>query len=213
MWGQVGTRKDLSYAVNLLARFQINPGPAHWHALMHVLAYIKATLHYKLSYYRGTTDGLKPIGYVDADYAGDLLDTGRSTGAYVFMMAGGAVCWSSKCQETVALSTMEAEYMATSRACQQAVWMYSFMREAGLEQPTPAILYNDNTGAIALTESQKGHKKAKHIHIRYHYIRERVGEGDVCVIHVPSADNLADLLTKPLSREATEYQASKLGLF
>ncbi len=66
-----------------------------------------------------------------------LLDTGRSTGAYIFMMAGGAVCWSSKRQETVALSTMEAEYMATSRACQQAVWMYSFMREAGLEQPTP----------------------------------------------------------------------------
>ncbi len=76
MWGQVGTQQDLLYAVNLLACFQINPGPAHWHALMHVLAYIKAILHYKLSYYRGTTDGLKPIGYVDADYAGDLLNTG-----------------------------------------------------------------------------------------------------------------------------------------
>lgn len=213
MWAQVGTRLDLSYTVNLLARFQINPGPAHWYALMHVLAYIKATLHYSLSYHRGTTDGLKPVGYVDADYAGDLLDTGRSTGAYVFMMAGGAVSWSSKRQETVALSTTEAEYMATSRACQQAVWMYSFMREAGLEQPTPAILLNDNTGSIALTESQKGHKKAKHIHIRYHYIRERVSEGDVRVIHVPSADNLADILTKPLPRDATEYQASKLGLF
>ncbi len=51
------------------------------------------------------------------------------------------------------------------------------MREAGLEQPTPAILYNDNTGSIALTEGQKVHKKAKHIHIRYHYIRETCWRG------------------------------------
>jgi hypothetical protein len=213
MWAQVATRPDLSFAVNLLARFQINPGPAHWKALMHVLAYIKATLHYKLTYHRGTQDGIKPVGYVDADYAGDLLDTGRSTGAYIFMMAGGPVSWSSKRQETVALSTTEAEYMAMSRACQQAVWMYSFMREAGLEQEAPAILYNDNTGSIALTESKKGHKKAKHIHIRYHYIRERVSEGDVRVFHVPSADNLADILTKPLPRVATENQAHALRLF
>ncbi len=89
MWAQVATRPDLSFAVNMLARFQINPGPAHWKALMHVLAYIKATIDYKLTYHRGTEEGLKPYGYVDADYAGDLLDTGRSTGAYIFMMAGG----------------------------------------------------------------------------------------------------------------------------
>jgi hypothetical protein len=212
MWAQVASRPDLSFAVNLLARFQINPGPDHWKALMHVLAYIKATLHYKISYHKGTENGLKPHGFVDADYAGDLLDTGRSTGAYIFMMAGGPVSWSSKRQETVALSTTEAEYMATSRACQQAVWMFSFMSEAGLEQPTPAVLYNDNTGSIALTKNKKGHKKAKHIHIRYHYIRERVGNGDVTVAHVPSADNLADILTKPLSRDATESQCEMLHL-
>jgi hypothetical protein len=212
MWAQVASRPDLSFAVNLLARFQMNPGPEHWKGLMHVLAYIKATLDYKISYHRETQNGIKPYGFVDADYAGDLLDTGRSTGAYIFMMSGGPVSWSSKRQETVALSTTEAEYMATSRACQQAVWMYSFMREAGLEQPTPATLYNDNTGSIALTKNKKGHKKAKHIHIRYHYIRERVGSGDVAVVHVPSKENLADILTKPLSREATETQCSMLQL-
>lgn len=212
MWAQVATRPDLSFAVNLLARFQINPGPAHWKALMHVLAYIKGTLDYKITYHRGTTNGLKPYGYVDADYAGDLLDTGRSTGAYVFLMAGGPVSWSSKRQETVATSTTAAEYMATSRACQQAVWMASFMREAGLEQELPTIMYNDNTGSIALTQSAKGHKKAKHIQIRYHYIRERVSEGDVKVVHINSDDNLADILTKPLPKEATEYQCRSLGL-
>lgn len=55
--------------------------------------------------------------------------------------------------------------MATSRACQQAVWMTSFMSEAGLAQPLPSILYNDNSGSVALTKSKKGHKKAKHIQI------------------------------------------------
>lgn len=96
MWGQVATRPDLSFAVNLLAQFQMNPGPAHWRALMHVLAYIKGTINYELRYYRSTSNGINPYGYVNADYAGDLLNTGRSTGAYVFMMAGGPVLWSSK---------------------------------------------------------------------------------------------------------------------
>lgn len=96
MWGQVATQPDLSFAVNLLAWFQINPGPAHWRALMHILVYIKGTLDYKITYYRGTNNSIKPYGYVDADYVGDLLDTGRSTGAYIFMMAGGPVSWASK---------------------------------------------------------------------------------------------------------------------
>ena len=88
MWAQVATRPDIAYALSVLARFQTNPGPAHWKAMLHLLAYLKGTLHYKITYQRG--GNIDPIGFVDADYAGDI-DTRRSTSGYVFTMASGPV--------------------------------------------------------------------------------------------------------------------------
>lgn len=156
----------------MLARFQSNPGPAHWHAMMHVLGYVKGTLGYHITYcHKRDTGILKPEGYVDADYRGDL-DTRRSTDGYVFIMANGPVSWSSKHQATVALSTTKAEYMALTRAAQQALWMYSFLLKVKASQEPPATIYSDNQSSIALAESTKGHSQAKHINIRYHYIRE-----------------------------------------
>ena len=118
MWAQAATQPDLSYAVGLLARFQNKPGPAHWKALSHVMQYVNGTLDYCITYRQGIN--IKPMGFVDSDYGGDL-DTRRSTGGYVFTMAGGAVLWSSKRQPTVALSTTEAEYMALTCSTQQAL--------------------------------------------------------------------------------------------
>ncbi len=81
---------------------------------MHVLAYLKGTLQYKITYQRGTNtdDGLTPIGYVDSSH-GDDRTMGKSTMGYIFQMAGGPVSWSSCAQKRVALSTTEAEYVAT----------------------------------------------------------------------------------------------------
>ena len=197
MWVQVATRLDIAFAISVLSRFQSNPGPAHWKAMLHLLAYLKGTINYRITYSRG--GDLSPIGFVDADYAGDV-DTRRSTSGYVFTMAGGPVSWSSKRQATVALSTTEAEYMSLTRTAQQVLWTYSFMSEVGLTREFPAILHGDNTSSIALTLNTKGHARAKHIDIRHHYIRERVSKGEIKVLHVPSEDNLADILTKPLQR-------------
>ena len=91
MWVQVATRPDLSFAVGLLARFQSDPSPMHWNALVHVLGYVKGTLDYKLTYSREFGNSLKPVVYMDADYGGDL-DTRRLTSGYVFMMAGAQYC-------------------------------------------------------------------------------------------------------------------------
>lgn len=111
MWGQLATCPDLSFAVSLLSRFQANPGIDHWKSLLHVIGYIKNTMDYGLTYSRDAD--LTPVAYVDADYGG-CRDTRHSTLGYVFMMAGGAVTWSSKQQPTVTLSTVEAEYVAMS---------------------------------------------------------------------------------------------------
>jgi len=108
---------------------------------MHVIGYIRNTIDYGLTYSR---DGdLSPIAFVDADYGG-CRDTRRSTSGYVFSMAGGAVTWSSKRQATVALSTVEAEYVAMSRCAQQMVWMQSWMDEVAIEHEMPGVIKGDS---------------------------------------------------------------------
>jgi len=109
MWLQVTTRPDLSFAINLLACFAYNPGKPHWIALKHILAYVKGTIGYGITYRAG--GNLNLIGYVDSDFAG-CKDTRRSTEETIFIVARGLVSWESKQQDTVDLSTVEAEYMA-----------------------------------------------------------------------------------------------------
>ena len=90
--------------------------------------------------------------------------------------------------------------MSLTCAAQEVLWMYSFMSEVGLTHKFPAILHGNNTSPITLTLNTKGHMHAKHIDICHHYIRECVSKGEIKVLHVPSEDNLADILTKPVQR-------------
>ena len=195
MWGQLATRPDLLFSVSLLTRFQANPGIKHWKALMHVVRYIKNIINYGLTY--SWDFELSPSAFVDTDYGG-CRDTCCSMSGYVFTMAGGAVTWSSKWQATVALSTVEAEYVALSRCGQQMVWMQSWLDKVNIEYSQPGVIKGDSCGAITLTKNTKDHGKIKHINIRHHYIWELIHSGTIQVKQVPSAENLADLFTKLL---------------
>ena len=176
---------------------------------MHVIGYIKNSLDYGLTYSRDSD--LSPTAYVDADYGG-CRDTRRSTSGYVFMMAGGAVTWSSKRQATVALSTVEAEYVAMSRCAQQMAWMHSWLDEVAIEHSLPGLIKGDNRGAIALTKNTRDHGKVKHIDIWHHYIRELLRSEVITIEQVPSADNLADLFTKPLPRDRHHHLLASLNI-
>ena len=209
MWGQLATRPDLSFSVSLLACFQANPGIEHWNALLHIIGYIKNTIDFGLTYSRDTN--LSPTAFVDADYGG-CRDTRRSTSGYVFMMAGGAVTWSSKWQATVALSTVEAEYVAMSRCAQQIVWMHSWLDKVEVEHTLPGLIKGDNHGAIALTKNTKDHGKVKHINIRHHYVCELVQSGAITIEQVPSEANLANIFTKPLPHDQHHHLLTALNI-
>ena len=92
-------------------------------------------------------------------------DTHCLTSGYVFIMAGGPVTWSSKCQATITLSTVEAKYVAMLRCVQQMVWMHNWLDEVQVEFSTPRLIRGDNQDAIALMKNTKDHGKAKHIDI------------------------------------------------
>ncbi|XP_062713882.1 uncharacterized protein LOC134290716 [Aedes albopictus] len=113
------TRPDILFAVNVLSRFNQNPGPKHWIAVKHVLRYLRGSSQQKLHYKRDAN--LEVVGYCDADWGSDP-EQRKSTSGYVFLASGGAISWSCKKQPTVALSTCEAEYMAVSAAVQEASW-------------------------------------------------------------------------------------------
>ena len=110
------TRPDIAFAVGMLARFSSKPNRSHWVAAKRVLRYLKRTMNFGLFY----SNGSGVLGYSDADWAGDMDDR-KSTSGYMFQIAGGPVSWRSKKQDTVALSTAEAEYVALSSAVQECV--------------------------------------------------------------------------------------------
>ena len=140
------------------------------------------------------------------------MDTRRSTTGYVFKVFGGAVAWRSRRQPTVALSTTEAEYMASSDASRQAIWIRLFLDNLGLGLgDQPLQIYNDS-GTIALAKNPVRHERTKHIALQHHFIREKVEDGTVSLLHIPTENNLADCLTKYLPRETFGRLCKGIGL-
>ena len=200
----INTRPDISYAVGVLARFCKNPNYRACKALLRVLIYLRGTAERGIRY---TGDDLKVYAYSDADWAGDL-DSRRSTTGYVVYAAGGPIAWQSKLQTTIAVSTMEAEYMAAFGAIQELIWTKGVMSELDFDYVGPMILHMDSQSAMALAKNPTHHKRSKHIDIKYHWLREHTYEnGTVELVHCATGDMVADVMTKALDGPLHEKHA------
>ena len=188
-----GTRPDIAYAVSTIAKFCNQPTELHLTAAKRVLRYLKQTRDLSLTYVKDTPEAI--IVYSDADWAGDVKDR-RSTSGNVFLLGGAAITWSSRKQSSVALSTVEAEYMALSVATQEAIWLRQLQEELGMEETGPTLIYEDNQGAISMVKNPVFHKRTKHIQIRYHFDREAVEEGTIALEYYHTSEMLADSFTK-----------------
>lgn len=212
MYLMIGTRPDLAYAVGALSQHAATPGKQHFEALKRAYRYVRATTDHSITYTGGTDGNTNLTGYVDADWATDINDR-RSITGYVFNMCGGAVSWSSKKQHSTALSSTEAEYMAASNASKEAIWLRGLLLELGaIKNDFPIPLLIDNQSAIALVKNGEFHERTKHIGIRYHFIRERYEDGEIELEYCPTGDQVADALTKPLSREKLETFVGAMGV-
>ena len=211
MYAMLCTRPDVAFALSVTSRFQANPGESHWEAVKCILKYLRRTKDLFLVY---GGEELKLQGYTDSSFQSDPDDS-RSTSGFLFTLNGGAVSWKSSKQPTTADSTTEAEYIAASDAAKEAVWLKKFITDLGVI-PTildPIPLLCDNNGAIAQAKEPRSHQKSKHILRRFHLIREIVARGDIVVVEkVPSTDNVADPLTKPLAQEVFERHCTTMRL-
>ena len=123
----------------------------------------------------------------------------HSTTGWLYMYNSAAISWSSKKQNSVALSSCEAEIMAASEAAKEALYLNRFLGELDLRHPDPLELASDNQGAVDLAYNPEHHQRTKHIERRHFFIREAVERMEIRVPFVRTADNLADFFTKPLT--------------
>ena len=191
------SRPDIMLSVCMCARFQATPKESHHKAVKHILRYLAHTPTLGLWYPKGSAFDL--IGYSDSDYAGDRVDR-KSTSGTCHFLGRSLVCWSSKKQNCVSLSTAEAEYIAAGSCCAQLLWMKQTLKDYGVNVKNVPLLC-DNESAIKIAHNPVQHSKTKHIQIRHHFLRDHVLKGDISIEHVKTEEQLADIFTKPLDEK------------
>jgi hypothetical protein len=207
MFAMICTRPDIAQAVGVVSKYMANPGRDHWTAVKWIFRYLRGTSHYAICY---SGDTITCEGFVDSDFAGDR-DRRRSTTCYLFSMAGGAISWVSKLQSVVALSTTEAEYMAATQACKEAIWLKRLLAELNVEQDE-FVIHCDSQSALHLAKNPAFHSRTKHIDVQYHFVRDVIEDGVVRLQKIHTDVNPADILTKPVTREKFNTSKTSLGL-
>jgi hypothetical protein len=196
------------------------PKQSHGRAIKQIVRYLKGTRTRGLI--MRPTAALTLDCYVDADFAGlwgsedpeEHLSVRSRTG-YVLTLGGCPVSWCSKLQTEVALSTMEAEYIALSHSMRDLLPMQRLLAEVndalGLSSASsPSTVYEDNTGALTLANLPRLTPRSKHIAVKYHFFRQHVADGSVRVVKISTNDQLADIFTKGLTRQVFESLRFKL---
>jgi hypothetical protein len=155
-------------SVCMCARFQAHPKEIHLRAVKRILRYLVHTPKFGLWYPKGSSFDL--LGYSDADWAGCKIDRKSTSGTCQFLWRS-LVSWASKKQNSVALSTAEAEYIAAGHCCAQLLWMRQTLRDFGYKFSKVPLLC-DNKSAIRMADNPVEHSRTKHIAIQYHFLRD-----------------------------------------
>ncbi|GJZ38056.1 hypothetical protein Tco_0584247 [Tanacetum coccineum] len=181
---------------------------SHLTTVKRIFRYLKGTPSLGLWYPKCYGFDLK--GYSDSDYDGCHMDR-KSTLSACLILRGKLVCWNAKKQQSVAMSSVEAEYVAVARCCANILWMKSQQSDYDIHYKMVPI-FCDNTSAIAISNNHVLHSRTKHINIRYHFIRDYILKGDIELHFIPTEYQLADFFTKPLDEPTFTRLKAKLGM-
>lgn len=203
------TRPDIALAIGHLCRRVSQPSQRDWDAVKRVIKYLKGTSNYKLKF-SSQTD-LNLVGFVDADWAGDVSDR-KSTSGFIFMLGANPILWASKKQSPVALSSTEAEYISAAHASQEVVWLRRLIVDFGIPCEDTTVINEDNQGCIKLATNQKASCRTKHIDVRYHHLRDLIDKEIIRFVYCETAHMLADGFTKPLPKEKFLHLRKMIGI-
>ncbi|GKD49846.1 ribonuclease H-like domain-containing protein, partial [Tanacetum coccineum] len=159
-----------------------DPRDPHFHALKHILRYVRGTLDHGLQLHISSTSQL--TAFTDADWAGCPI-TRRSTFGYCVFLGDNPLSWSAKRQVTLFCSSAEAEYHGVANVVAEAAWIQNLLLELHAPLTTATLVYCDNVSAVYLSTNHVQHQRTKHIEIDIHFVHDYVASGQVRVLHVP----------------------------
>ena len=148
--------------------------------------------------------------YVDADNGGDI-NCRKSTSEYVYTFGGTAICWVSRLQKIITLSSWEAEYVAITKAMKEMIWLQTFVRELDQDHDM-TMLCKDSQSATQLAKNSVSHARTKHIHLRYHFITSTLEDGVLVLEKIAGSQNPADILTKSVPYDKLKLCSTSIGL-
>jgi hypothetical protein len=172
------------------------------------MRYLVYTPKFGLWYPKGSTFDL--IGYFDADWAWCKIDR-KSTSGTCQLLGRSLVPWASKKQNSVALPTVEAEYIAAGYCCAQLLWIRQTLRDYGYKlSKVPLLCHNES--AIRMADNPVEHSRTKHIDNRYHFLRDHQQRGDIEIAYLNTKEQLADIFTKPLDEKTFSKLRNELNI-
>lgn len=206
----VATRPDICYAVGVVSRHLDNPRKLDVKNVKRIFRYLKGTIDMRLIFKKSGKDNIL-LGYSDADYGGDST-TGHSTSGMIFFFSG-PIMWKSKKQNSVAISSTEAELIALTETAKEVIWLKGMLEDITKLREVP-VIYVDNVSTIKLSENPpfEFHRRTKHIKIKYFFVRECVTNKELRLESVPTELQLADSFTKPLYGPRLLQLCQKIGL-
>nr|GEY83187.1 retrovirus-related Pol polyprotein from transposon TNT 1-94 [Tanacetum cinerariifolium] len=167
------SRPDIVQAVCYCARYQARSTEKHLKEVKRIFRYLKVTIDMGLWYPKDSSFEL--IAFSDANHAG-CIDTRKSNYGGIQFLGDKLVSWLSKKHDYTAMSSAKAEYVALSASCAQVMWMRTHLKDYGFNY-NKLPLYCDSQSAIAISCNPGQHSRTKHIHTRYHFIKEHVKNG------------------------------------
>ena len=179
-------------------------------AIHRILRYLKGTPGKGL-FFRNTAERSIEV-YTDADWASSVDDR-RSTSGYCSLIWGNLVTWRSKKQIVVARSSVEVELRAVTHGMCEILWLKMILEELKVMVKKPMKVYCDNKAAINISHNPVHHDRTKHVEVDRHFIKEKIDKGAVCMTYVPTTEQVANMLTKSLSRPLFGKLINKLGMY
>ena len=210
----LNTRFDIYAQVCILARFANHQSTEAVCAMQHLLRYLAGTQDYGVTFHK-TNGKLELYCYSDADFAGDYSSgiAGKSTTGFVCYLGGkgqtGPISAKSILQSTTATSTQHAEYIALFTAVKEVMYLRDVLKEIGLDL-SKTIIFEDNEACIVLARNPVHHERTKHYEVKLHYTREMLDAGYILIHYIDTKENVADLLTKPVTPQVLKHLLERL---
>lgn len=205
----LATRPDLTYPVHILSQFMHAPRETHWLAALQVVRFLKGTLGQGILLRSNSPFHI--TGWCDADFSSCPL-TRRSLTGWFVQLGSSPISWKTKKQDTVAMSSTEAEYRAMSEVTKELKWLKELLQDLGFDHSQPMSIKCDNKSALHISSNPVFHERTKHIERDCHFIRDEIVKGVVKPNYVPTTIQLADILTKALGRKEFDVFLFKLGI-